>query len=84
MQLQIEYNYSPSQKQQCLICTKYFKMAKAKVIICSNQGRSYGEACPRCLEKGYSWLSDRFELLNQPQKRNTSRSTRPQKVAISA
>jgi hypothetical protein len=84
MQLQIEYNYSPSQKQQCITCNKYFKTTEAKVIVCSDQGRSYGEACPYCLEKGYGWLSDRFELLNQSQKRSISRSTRPQKVAISA
>ncbi|MBV8887242.1 MAG: hypothetical protein JO235_25050 [Chroococcidiopsidaceae cyanobacterium CP_BM_RX_35] len=40
-------------------------MTEAKVIICNDQGNCYGEVCPKCLDKGFHWLSKRFEQMNQ-------------------
>ncbi|MDX2214961.1 MAG: hypothetical protein SFY66_16860 [Oculatellaceae cyanobacterium bins.114] len=68
MQLQIECNHVPFQKQSCLICNRLFPMTEAKIIVCNDQGKYCGEVCPTCLKKGFDWLSDRFEQLNQPKK----------------
>jgi hypothetical protein len=84
MQLQIECNGIPLQKQSCLICNHLFETTKARIIICNDQGNSYGEACPKCLKKGFYWLSDRFEQLNQPRKTVAIRETRKLEVPMSA
>jgi acetylglutamate synthase len=80
MQLQVEYNYSPSQKQQCIICNRQYKSAEAKVIVCNNQGISSGEVCSECLAHGFNWISDRFEHLNSSRKKNAA--SRPQKTKV--
>lgn len=67
MQLQIECNPVPFQKQLCLTCEQLFEMAEAKVIACNDQGKSYGEVCPHCLKQGFDWLSDRFDHLRHRQ-----------------
>jgi hypothetical protein len=74
MQFQIECNHAPFQTQQCLICNRLFEMTEAKVIACSDQGKSYGEVCPNCLQEGFDWISDRFDQLNQPKRRVTQRA----------
>jgi predicted amidophosphoribosyltransferase len=68
MQLQIECNRSLRKQKLCLICSQSFEMTEAKIIVCNDQGNNYGEVCPECLKKGFVWLSDRFEQLNQPKK----------------
>ncbi len=68
MQLQIECNREPFKQKSCLICNQLFEMTEARIIVCNDQGNDYGEVCPKCLRKGFSWLSDRFEQLSQPQK----------------
>ena len=45
------------------------KIAGAKILVCNDQGKQYGEVCPNCLGKGFDWLSDRFEQLNQPRQK---------------
>lgn len=63
MKLQIECNQAPFQQQCCLTCNEIYEMVEAKVLVCNNQGKVYGEVCPHCLKKGFHWLSDRFEQL---------------------
>jgi len=43
-------------------------MSEAKVIVCNDQGKAYGEVCPHCLKQGFGWLSNRFDQLNQVSK----------------
>ena len=76
MQLQIECNHIPFQKHPCLICNQLFEMGEAKILVCNDQGKYYGEVCPKCLENGFDWLSDRFEQLNQPKRKIALRQTR--------
>ncbi len=64
MQLQIECNQTPCKQQPCLICNQLFELTEAKIIVCNDQGQSYGEVCSECLEKGFYWLNDRFKQLN--------------------
>lgn len=66
MQLQIECNCIPFQQQSCWICHQSFQMTEAKVIICNDQGNGYGQVCPQCLKRGFHWLSNRFEQMDQP------------------
>ena len=84
MQLQIECNRIPAQKQFCLTCSSLFEMTEAKVIVCNNQGKSYGEICSPCLRKGHQWISDRVNQLNQPQRKVTIRQTQNLEIPISA
>ncbi|XHX79055.1 MAG: hypothetical protein RBJ76_03730 [Stenomitos frigidus ULC029] len=65
MQLQIECNQIPLKLQPCCFCRQRFERTEAIIIICDNQGKKYGEACSRCLSKGFDWLSDRFDQLGQ-------------------
>lgn len=76
MQLQIECNHAPFKSQRCLTCNSLFEMAEAKVLVCNNQGKYYGEVCPNCLNEGFAWIRDRFEQLNQPQKSLVTRQPR--------
>lgn len=84
MQLQIECNPLPFRQEQCLICNQAFKMTEAKVIVCNDRGKDYGEVCPKCLEKGFHWLSDRFEQLQQPKKVIAMRQTQRLKPLVGA
>jgi len=82
MQLQIEYNSVPKLQQSCLLCNQCFEMTQARIIACDAQGKSYGDVCPKCLEKGFQWLSQRFQQLEQPQKTVTVLKTRPLQVPV--
>lgn len=91
MQLQIECNPVPFQEQSCLICNQLFNTTEAKVIICNDQGKKHGEACPACLGRGFNWLNQRFEQrfeqLNTPSlkgviKRIQPRSTQPLALSV--
>lgn len=85
MQFQIECNSTPFQTQLCLICDQQFEMTEAKVILCNDQGKSYGEVCPHCLKEGFTWISDRFTQLNQvkqPKKLTVARHTRNRKMPV--
>lgn len=84
MQLQIECNSIPLQQNKCWICNQIFKPTEAKIIVCNDQGNDYGEVCPQCLEKGFDWLSDRFEQLNQPKKKVVIRRTPQLEIPIGA
>jgi hypothetical protein len=84
MQLQLEYNSSPFQNQQCLICKEQFKTTEAKILVCNNQGYAFGEACPNCLKEGFNWISDRFEQLDRSKKRNVLRHSQRPKVPVGA
>jgi hypothetical protein len=82
MQFQIEYNEVPLKTEQCLICDRLFEMTEAKVIICDDQGKSFGEVCPKCLKKGFGWLSDRFEQLNHPKRKAPAAYPEKTKVPV--
>jgi hypothetical protein len=82
MQLQVEYNYSPSQKQQCIICKRQYNSAEAKVIVCNNQSIPCGEVCSECLSHGFNWISDRFEQLNSSRKKNAVNRLQKTKVPV--
>lgn len=84
MQLQIECNDAPRQKQLCLICDQQFQRREAKVIICNDQGKNYGEVCSLCLKEGFGWISDRFNQLNQPHRKVATRQTQNLEIPISA
>lgn len=84
MQIQIECNNSPYQKQSCCICNHLYEMTEAKVIVCNDQGKYYGEVCPECLKNGFNWLSDRFDQITQVRKTIKIRPTQKQKVPVSA
>lgn len=84
MKLQIECNGIPLQHQSCSICNQLFETVEAKIIVCSDQGNYYGEVCPECLKKGFYWLNDRFEQLNQPKKAAVIRQTGDLEVPIGA
>jgi predicted amidophosphoribosyltransferase len=84
MQLQIECNDAPFQKQLCLTCDRQFETTEAKVIVCNDLGKAYGEVCPHCLEKGFNWISDRFSQLNQPKRKVALRQARNLKLPVSA
>lgn len=68
MQLQVECNDFVGKRQVCWTCDRSFEMQEAQVIICNDQGTSYGKVCPRCINKGFGWLSSQFERLSQPRK----------------
>ncbi|UBF30055.1 hypothetical protein K9N68_38340 (plasmid) [Kovacikia minuta CCNUW1] len=59
-------------------------MTEAKVIVCSDQGKYYGEVCPNCLRAGFHWISDRVDQLNQPKKVEIVPRSRNQKIAVVA
>lgn len=81
MQLQIECNSIPSQQQSCLTCNRLFG-GTARVIACNEQGSYYGEVCPDCLKKGFYWLSDRLDQINQPKQKLGSRQSWSLKTSI--
>lgn len=83
MQLQIECNQVPLQQQSCLICSQLFEMAEARIFICNDRGKYYGEVCPTCLKKGFDWLSDRFKQLNQPTRKVAVQQIRSLEIPLS-
>jgi hypothetical protein len=84
MQLQIECNNVPSQQQSCSICSQAFEMAEARIIVCNDQGKDCGEVCSICLSRGFDWLSDRFDQLNQAKKPVLMRRTQRLEIPIGA
>jgi hypothetical protein len=82
MQLQIEYNPVPALQESCLICNEQFEMTEARIIACNEQGKSYGDVCPQCLEKGFNWLNQQFQQLNQPKRNVSIRKTQPVQVPV--
>lgn len=66
MQLQVECNEVVQSTRSCWTCDRSFEMPEARVMVCSDQGVCYGEACPDCIGKGFNWMSQRFEQLVQP------------------
>jgi hypothetical protein len=84
MQLQIECNHLPSKQQSCCLCKRPFESREARVIICNEQGITYGDACPHCISQGFAWMKTQFELLSRP-KVTVRKNRKPSKtVAISA
>lgn len=64
MQLQVECNRILESSPLCLICGDTFEMQQARILICNDQGKSYGEVCPNCIHKGFGWISSQFEQLH--------------------
>lgn len=62
MQFAIECNKLKKQ-QICLICAQQFQMGEARLIVCSNQGDSYGDVCPECIGRGANWISSRLRQI---------------------
>lgn len=69
MQLQIEYNGYSLENQSCYLCKQQFKTRQARVIACNEQGEGYGEVCPHCIAKGFTWIENRFQRLVEPSKK---------------
>jgi hypothetical protein len=65
MQLQVECTGFSTVAQPCWVCKETFEMKEGRVIICDGQGDRYGEVCPECIGRGYSWLNNQFERLVQ-------------------
>lgn len=60
MKFQIECNRLPN-AQSCLICHQQFQMREARLIICNDQGDSYGDACPDCIARGATWIGSHLQ-----------------------
>jgi len=57
MQLQVECN--SLSKQQPAGFNQSFEMSE-RVIVCDDQGDSYGEVCSQCLSMGFNWIKISF------------------------
>jgi hypothetical protein len=62
MQFAIECNTLKKQ-QMCLICHHLFQMGAARLVVCSNQGDSYGDICPECIRRGGSWIGNQLRQI---------------------
>lgn len=60
MKYQIECN-SLNKHQTCLVCNQQFQMREVRLIVCNDQGDSYGEVCPDCTAKGGHWIDNQLE-----------------------
>lgn len=60
MRFQIECNKMPI-SQNCLICRQQFRMKEARLIICNDEGDSYGDVCPECMARGANWINSRLQ-----------------------
>jgi hypothetical protein len=60
MQFAIECNRLRKQ-QTCLICSQQFQMGEARLIVCSDQGDSYGDVCPECMARGGNWINSQLQ-----------------------
>ena len=67
MQLQVECNGLSPKQQLCWICNHSFEMSEARIIVCDDQGDSYGEVCPQCLSMGFNWIKNQFQQLSPGQ-----------------
>lgn len=72
MQLQIECNRSSLKNQCCCLCKQQFELREARVIACNEQGEGYGEVCPDCIAKGYTWIKNRFQQLSYQDSQRSS------------
>ncbi len=63
MQFQIECNSFSKNDQACLICNEGFEMKEARVIVCNEQGDSYGDICPECIAMGINWIGSQLQDL---------------------
>ena len=64
MQLQIEYNRCSQLDSCCYLCKQQFEMKEARVIVCDDRAEGYGEVCPDCIAKGFTWMENRFQQLS--------------------
>lgn len=65
MQFQIECNRFLKNHQTCLTCDELFEMREARVIVCNEQGYSYGDICPQCIRMGSNWLGSQLQQLSR-------------------
>jgi hypothetical protein len=61
MQLQVECSKTVGKQQICQICDRTFEMQAAQIMLCDDQGDIYGDVCPECISKGFSWLNHHFK-----------------------
>lgn len=64
MQLQVECNRTPGKSEICLVCNTPFVIEEAQIILCSDQGRSWGDVCITCVNQGLNWISERCDRLD--------------------
>jgi predicted amidophosphoribosyltransferase len=64
MQFQIECNRLLKNYQTCLTCQEPFEMREARVIVCNEQGDSYGDICPHCIAMGFNWIGNQLQHLS--------------------
>jgi uncharacterized protein CbrC (UPF0167 family) len=63
MQFQIECNSFFRDFQTCLICNQQFEMKEARVIVCNEEGDSYGDICPHCIVMGSNWIGSKLQQI---------------------
>lgn len=59
MKFQIECNPGKISKI-CLICQQNSQTDEARLIVCNDQGKGYGDICHQCIAKGGDWVQ--FQL----------------------
>jgi len=40
-------------------------MSEARVIVCNEQGDSYGDICPECIAMGFDWIGNQLQQLSR-------------------
>lgn len=63
MQFQIECNSFFKTHQTCLTCDEQFELKEARLIVCNEQGDSYGDICPQCIAMGSNWIGRQLQQL---------------------
>ncbi|MDZ8079042.1 MAG: hypothetical protein RMX35_08065 [Nostoc sp. DcaGUA01] len=64
MKYQIECNTGKI-NQICLICQQSFQTNEARLIICNDQGESYGDLCYQCIANGGDWVQFQLQKFSQ-------------------
>nr|OEJ77172.1 hypothetical protein BH720_00405 [Desertifilum tharense IPPAS B-1220] len=65
MKFQIECNRLLKMPKTCLTCQNLFEMGEARVIVCNDEGDSYGDICPHCIAMGSSWLGNKIQRFDR-------------------
>ncbi|MDZ4871491.1 MAG: hypothetical protein CLLPBCKN_000879 [Chroococcidiopsis cubana SAG 39.79] len=60
IKFQIEHRSFSRKYQRCYFCQRDFERKEATIILCNECGETCGEACPNCIDKGYTWMQKQF------------------------
>ncbi|MGV0105280.1 hypothetical protein [Nostoc sp. DSM 114167] len=64
MKFQIECNTGKISKR-CLICQQTSQADEARLIVCNDQGESYGDICHQCIAQGGNWVKCQLQKFSQ-------------------